>query len=130
MGTGNPIWLTRQQHRFPCVANALIVLLIARGICHLRTFGAAFAAVLFAVLPVHAPAMAWISGRADSIPSLFYLSAFLCYAVWRRKGGRRFYVASLVLCFLALYSKQSAITFALTIISFDLLVERHVPRWT
>jgi hypothetical protein len=112
------------------VANALIVLVIARGICRLTTFASAFAGVLFAVLPVHAPSVAWISGRADSIPALFYLSAFLCFAIWRRGGCRRFYVASVALSFLALFSKQSAITFVLTIALFDLLVERRIPRWS
>src|SRR6266511_3944330 len=111
-------------------ANALLVLVLARGICGLTSFGATIAGALFAVLPVHAAAVAWISGRADSIPSLFYLSAFLLFAMWRRQGSTQLYVGSLALSVFALFSKQSAITFVVSIAMFDLLVERRAPKWS
>src|SRR5205823_3996231 len=105
-------------------------LVLARGIGGLTPFGATFAGALFAVLPTHAAAVAWISGRADSIPSLFYISAFLLFAIWRRQGGAQWYLGSLTLSVLALFSKQSAITFVLAIALFDLLVERRAPSWS
>ncbi len=68
------------------VVNALLVLGLGRAVCGLRWASAGLAAVLFAVLPIHTPAVAWISGRADSIPAAFYVGAFLLWALWRKIG--------------------------------------------
>jgi hypothetical protein len=97
------------------------VMSIARRLGGAALPAAAFAGVLFALLPIHAEAVAWISGRADSIPALFYLAAFLSYASWRRSGAGWQYTAALGAFFLALFSKQSAITMLATLAMYDLL---------
>jgi hypothetical protein len=112
--------------------NALLVAALARGAARLSLPAAAFAGALFAVLPIHAETVAWISGRADSVPTLFYLSSLLAYAWWRRTGAARLYWCSLGVFFLAVFSKQSAITMVATLVLFDLLVERRRlrPCWS
>ena len=55
------------------VLTTLLVLSTARFAAGVTWLGAAFAAALFAVLPTHAETVSWISGRADSIPAMFYL---------------------------------------------------------
>ena len=102
--------------------TALIVFAIARYVCDLSVVATTFASVIFAVLPAHAETVAWISGRADSIFGLFYAATFLGYALWRRTGSPALFVASLIAFFLALFSKQSAITMMGTIVFFDFLV--------
>jgi hypothetical protein len=110
--------------------NALFVLGIAR-VSRLSLPAATFAGVLFAVLPNHAETVAWISGRADSIVALFYLSALLAYAAWRRlEPGVWLYAVSLGAFFLALFSKQSAITMLATLVMYDLMVEGRRLRWS
>ena len=108
--------------------NSLLVLWIARGVVRLGLVASAFAALLFAVMSVHVETVAWISGRADSIPALFYLSALIAYARWRQTGRLRIYGVSLAAFFLALFSKQSAITMVGTLVLYDWLMEKGWSR--
>jgi hypothetical protein len=113
------------------VACALLVSAIARVIAGLSRPAATFAGVLFAVHPVHAEAVAWISGRADTIPALFALGALLSYAV--AVEGRRpvAYAACLSLLVCALFSKQSAIVVPILLLLYDaLLMKRPDRAWT
>lgn len=69
------------------VLNSLLVMGIARRAAGLGWTGAGLAGALFAVLPSQAEVGAWISGRADSLPALFYLSTFLAYVAWRYRSA-------------------------------------------
>ncbi len=113
-------------------ANGLLVFALARAAAGLSTIGAAVAAVTFVLLPVDAESVAWITGRVDSMPTLFYLASFLAYVRWRRTSERRQYVWSLVWFFVALFSKQNTITMVGTLAAYDLIVERRPIRasWT
>jgi hypothetical protein len=108
------------------VLNSLLVYAMARGMARLGLAASAFAGALFGVMGVHAEPVAWISGRADSIPTLFYLAAVCAYARWRATGATALYCASVAALFLALFSKQSAITLLPMLMAYDLLVVR--PR--
>ena len=99
--------------------NALLVLAIARRTLALPWVWAGAAGLLFAVMPAHAETVVWISGRADSLPSLFMLAAFFCFACWRTGGARGWYAAALLGCFLALFSKQSAILLPVMLLGYE-----------
>lgn len=101
--------------------NALFVLAIGRRTLGLPWVWSGIAALLFAVMPVHAETVNWISGRADSIPSLFFLAAFFCFNYWRTNGGTGWYGVALLACFLALFSKQSAIVLPVIIVAYEAL---------
>ncbi len=101
------------------LGNTLLVLALARSGAALPWLGAAFAAVLFALMPVHAETVVWISGRADSLPSLFMLLTLLAYHLWRTKRGAGWYGLALLACFLALFSKQSAIVLPVALVCWD-----------
>jgi hypothetical protein len=109
------------------VLNSLLVYAMARGMAGLRLSASAFAGALFGVMGVHAETVAWISGRADSIPTLFYLSALVAYARWRATGAATLYCASVAALFLALFSKQSAITLLPMLMAYDVMVVRRRP---
>ncbi len=67
-----------------------------------------FAAVLFAVHPIHTESVAWISGRTDLLASLGVLSSFYCYLkAYHQKTY--LYLFSGLLYILALLSKEVAI---------------------
>jgi hypothetical protein len=102
--------------------NALLVMAIARRAMGLSAVAAAFAGIVFAVLPSGIESAAWITGRVDSMPAFFYLATFLAYARWRLEARRSLYGWALVLFFITLFSKQTAITMAASIAAFDLLV--------
>jgi hypothetical protein len=111
--------------------NAVLVLAIARRIARLTWPASTFAGVLFAVMPVQAETVAWISGRADSLPAFFYVGSFLGFALWRRTGSARCYWLGVLVFFLALFSKQYAITMLATLVLYDVLVEhRGLASWS
>ena len=114
-------------------ACSLLVVALARVVARATRAAALFAGLLFAVHPAHAEAVAWISGRADSIPTLFGLGTLLTYAAWRGRPRAWIYAASLSLFFCALFSKQSAIVLPAVLVAFEVLVEgrrgRPLARW-
>ena len=111
-------------------ANGLLVLAIARTAAGLPLGAAALAGVVFVLLPVHAESVAWITGRVDSMPALFYLASFLAYARWREARSRSgaLYLWSVLLFFIALFSKQNTITMVATLAAYDLVCLRRPWR--
>ena len=110
-------------------ANGLLVLAIARTAASLSVPAAGLAGLFFVVLPVHAESVAWITGRVDSMPALFYFGSFLAYARWRRSGSasRHLYLSSVLIFFLALFTKQNTITMVATLAAYDVVVLRRRP---
>jgi hypothetical protein len=110
--------------------NGLLVFGIARVAGSLSIGASLFAALIWVLLPVHAESVAWITGRVDSLPALFYLASFLAYAWWRarRSASSGAYVASLALFFAALFSKQNTITLPAALVTYDLLLRRIPAR--
>jgi hypothetical protein len=108
-------------------ANALLVLGVARVAAGVSLVASAFAAIAFAVLPLHAESVVWITGRVDTIPAFFFLGSFVAYACWRRSGSRSagLYVGSIVLFFWALYSKQNTIVMVAALVLYDRAIERR-----
>jgi hypothetical protein len=111
-------------------ANGLLVMQMARTVAGLGRPAATVAALAFVVLPVQAESVAWITGRVDSMPTLFYLAAFLAYARWRT-GATAAYGWALLWFFVALFSKQNTITLPAALIAYDWLVLRRPlrPSW-
>ena len=106
--------------------NGVLVLLLARHVARLSRTAATIAGVVFAVLPMQAESVAWVTGRVDSLPALFYLASFIAYARWRAQpGGTHLYWSAVALFFVALFSKQNAITLGPALVLFDFLVERR-----
>ena len=110
--------------------NGLLVLQLARTVGGVGRLSALVAALAFVLLPVQVESVAWITGRVDSMPTLFYLAAFLAYARWRG-GARTAYWWALVWFFVALFSKQNTITLPAALVAYDWLVRRKPirPSW-
>ena len=104
-------------------ANGLVVLGLALTVARLSVPASAFAAAVFVLLPVHGESVAWITGRVDTMPALFYMASFWAFAAWRAGGSRSrlWYAVSLAMLFVALFTKQTAITMVATLAAWDLL---------
>jgi hypothetical protein len=114
------------------VLNAWMVFLIARRMAPAESGRAGFAALLFAMLPVHSWNISWANGYlTEGIPTLFYLSAFLGFVSYRRTGLRRYLVVSVVAFGACLLSKETAVTLPAMLGSYDLfrwfVGERRAP---
>ncbi len=87
-----------------------------------RQLTAAAAALLFAVMPVHSEAVAWITGKVDLLPTAFYLATLGAFARFRGGCGRRFWWLALALYLPALFTKEIMVTLPAVLVAFDLLV--------
>jgi hypothetical protein len=108
-------------------ANGLLVMALAQIAAGLSLPAAAFAGIVFVLLPVNVESVAWITGRVDSMPAFFYLATFLAYVLWRRRGSTGWYLTSLVLFFVALFTKQNTITMVATLAAYDVIVGPPSP---
>lgn len=79
------------------------------------------AALLFALHPVHTEAVSYISGRSASLMTLFYLAGLLGYINGRTQGDWRLvYLVTPLLFLLALATKETAVTFPLALLAWEL----------
>src|SRR2546422_1034299 len=95
--------------------------------------GMSFAAVLFAVHPLRAESVSWVSDRKDLLCAFFFLPGIVAYVKYSAaKGiasGRRWYLVSFFLFLLAVLSKPIAVTFPMVLLVLDwLLLGRKPPR--
>jgi Flp pilus assembly protein TadD len=90
--------------------------------------GAGFATLLFAIHPLRAESVAWITERRDVLSGLFYLATVVAYLrycdlpvreVGRAHGAREWYWASVGLFALALLSKAMAMTLPAILLVLD-----------
>jgi tetratricopeptide (TPR) repeat protein len=94
-------------------ANAVFLFFLASrvGGPSISRFAVLFPALLFAVHPVQAEAVTYISGRSVSLMAFFYLGSLLAWLRGRERGSRLLvYLASPVLFLLAVASKEVALT--------------------
>jgi len=88
-------------------ANTLLVWLLLR---RLSVPGAFFAALWFAVHPLHVPSVAWLAERKNVLSVFFYLLALLAWLRFVRGPGWKWYAAALGCFVLGLLSKTIVCT--------------------
>jgi len=111
-------------HIFVSVTVYILCLKILRN-----GLSALFAALIFVSHPVHAEAVAWISGRNEMLAALFMLFSFYLYLVYKERGKLKYMFFSLSLFLLALLSKEMAITLPVIILVYELCYgEGTLPR--
>ncbi|MBN1526291.1 MAG: tetratricopeptide repeat protein [Candidatus Omnitrophica bacterium] len=107
------------------VNGALVFILF--GLIFGDIFLAALAALLFATHPVQTEAVSWIAGRAGVLSLFFYLSSFIFYVKYSKEGRVYCYIASVLLCGAALFSKEMSVTLPLMLVVYDMHFGRSRP---
>jgi tetratricopeptide (TPR) repeat protein len=105
---GSRLWAWHLVNVLIHAAAAWLVYLVCKEFTG-RPRIALIAASLFAVHPVHAESVAWISGITDPWMSLFFLTAFYTYLRYRKSGKPYLIIATLALFLLALFAKEAAL---------------------
>jgi len=100
--------------------NGLLVFLIVRFFT--REGPLSFAAgLLFTVNPAHSEAVAWLSGRSESVAAIFYLASFYFFIRYRDGRRRTYYLLSLVFFLLSLFAKETPAVFPFLLVAYDAL---------
>ncbi len=93
----------------------------------LKWEGAIFAAMLFAVHPMHVESVAWITERKDVLYVLFYLAAMLQYQSYLRERHWTKFCLVVVFAFLSILAKPMAMTLPVILLLMDGWYRR---KWT
>jgi protein O-mannosyl-transferase len=87
-------------------------------------WAAALAALLFAVHPVHAESVAYVTASTDLLVTLFSLIAFLAYYELRERGASlAYFLTSVLAAGLAVLSKETAVMFPWMLVAYEAVRE-------
>ncbi|MFC2172731.1 tetratricopeptide repeat protein [Acidobacteriota bacterium] len=111
-------------HLVNILLHGMITLLVFRLTTSLTDRkGLAFlAALIFAIHPIHTEAVAGVVGRAELLACAFFLSGWIMYRCSTRR--RLFVSLSALAYFLALMSKESAVTLLAVLLLDDLITRK------
>ncbi len=105
------------------ILNTLLVFAVASFMVGGRVIPC-LAGLLFAAHPVHTESVDLVQGRTDLLSGLFFLSSLFLFFHFmqrvRERGSSSLFAASLVAFFLALLSKEIAVTLPLIILVYSL----------
>lgn len=110
--------------------NVLILFLLLK-----KLFGrieiAIIAAFLFGLHPLNIESVAWVSERKNLLFAFFFLASLYNYVKFIKLENKKYYLFSLVLFLLAVFSKVTAISlfFCLFLIEYFLDKKTFSPRW-
>jgi protein O-mannosyl-transferase len=92
-------------------------------------WAAALGAMLFAVHPIHAESVAYVTASTDPLVAFFALISFLFYFRYREEGGSlAFFIASISAASLAMLSKETAVMFPWMLVAYEGV--REIPPGT
>jgi len=94
-----------------------------------RGWGLALGTALFGIHPMRAESVAWVTERKDLLYGLFYIAALLTYWKYVTEQKSKFYVFTLILGLLALFSKIQAVSLPLSMLAMDWLAGRDLKSW-
>jgi protein O-mannosyl-transferase len=103
----------------------LAILLKLFGDYKFGLLSALIGALIFAVHPVHTEAVSWISGRTDSLVTLFFFASFLMYINFTEDESRKKWLyLSLMFYVLGLLSKEMIVTMSVFILLYDFVYRK------
>ena len=90
--------------------------------------GAAIAALLFGLHPMHVESVAWVTERKDVLYSVFYMLALLSYWKYLKSKEKVFYFYSLMAGILSMLAKPMAVSLPLILLLCDWFYRRKIDK--
>lgn len=84
--------------------------------------------LLYVTLSGHANAVSWVVGRGDVIATFFVLCSFLLYLRYRAGGGPALLLVSLGSYQVAVFAKESVLTWPLALVAYEACLLVLTPR--
>jgi tetratricopeptide (TPR) repeat protein len=100
--------------------TAIFVYLVTLSIVSNRK-SALFAAILFAVHPVHTDSVAYLAGSRDILSGLFFFMGFYCFLTYRKTNRLIFAPLTMIAYLLSIGSKEIGVTLPALFLVFDLV---------
>jgi tetratricopeptide (TPR) repeat protein len=100
-------------------ASAVVLLFLFLSEVTGAFWQSAFVAAVFAIHPLRAESVAWVSERKDVLSGLFFILTIWAYARFVRQRRRVLYVLSVVFFALGLMSKPMLVTIPLVLLVMD-----------
>jgi len=113
----NP-WIYHLTNLLFHLANTLLLFIVMNRMTK-KMWPSMFAAVLFAVHPLHVESVAWVAERKDVLSTFFWMLAILCYLKYLEKPGLKAYLAIAAVFVLGLMSKPMLVTLPITLLLID-----------
>lgn len=110
------------------ILNAFLVYLLARRVMRNRP-SALVAGLLFALHPIHAESVPWISDRTDLLSAFFYLLSAVFFILFRQRSRRLYYGVALAAFALAGLTKETTLALPAILAGYDFLFTRRPLRW-
>ncbi|MFH1855790.1 MAG: tetratricopeptide repeat protein [Candidatus Omnitrophota bacterium] len=121
----------RAYHIFNIIAHSAACVLVFFFLLNFfKTVSAFFAALLFAVHPIHTEAVSWISGSDYLLITILLISSFLLYKRVTSLDNKKClyffagYAGSLFLYATALFTKWDAVLYPLMLIGYDVVFNK------
>ncbi|MCD4723722.1 MAG: hypothetical protein K8R63_02685 [Bacteroidales bacterium] len=105
--------------------NVLLVFFLVRSFSR-KDAPALITAALFALNPLQAESVSWISAMGNLLYTSFFLAGLITYLRFIRKRHRVDYLLTLLLFILSLLSKSTALTFPVVLILADFFFRRKL----
>lgn len=105
-------------HVFNIIIHTFNAIALWFLLCKLKFRFAWMAAAIFALHPVHAESVAWITEIKNLQSTLFFFLTLICYLNFLEKQKRGWYIASLLLYLMALFSKTSVVMLPLILLLY------------
>lgn len=102
----------------------LLMLMFEKSQSKYKIYAVLTGAVIFALHPVHTEAVAWVSGRTDSLSCTFFFASFIYYFKYSKDTKNLYLALMLIFYLLALLAKEMAITLPVMIILYDIIVNK------
>jgi hypothetical protein len=120
LGGGSPLFFHLRNVLYHVLGSLLVLALLSRLFDGAGSRPALWGALVFAVHPVQAECVAWITSRGDLLVLCLFLSALLLHI-----SGRR--LAAALVLLVAVFAKESAVVFPVAVLLVDLFRGRRAP---
>ncbi len=115
--------------------NVILVFILLLALCkrlkmveNAKLFIASFGALWFGIHPMHVESVCWIAERKDVLYAFFYFSALLCYIRYGDNGEKKWYWCTFLLFIASCLSKPMAVVLPMSLLCFDLLLQRDLTK--
>jgi len=120
------------HHAMNLLLHLMVTVLVYYGV-HLilkKENVALFSALLFGVHPINAEVVNCVGYRSDLLCALFFLGALVSWVKYRQDPKKFWFMGSLICFFLALFSKESAVSLFFVMFAYDLCFSKKENRLT